>query len=286
MKRNNIIIAGLSILTVLGSCKIGGLKLQKDFNYKTGNELHPELNKTAQQYLTDRGKAPITANDTVFKYMQLGLEYAGMDMTEYAKTGRTFIFLSNNSIRVLPTTSATVNGKTVVTTTSNVPTAGFWFDFPIMDKNPDGSQKFATDGVTPVTHPAKAWSDYSPATVKAYFMYLIGQGTLNFADLGNTNTGLVSILPVNTIAGKESKIGYLVSSATPNYTVAGARIITYNYVTGGNGFDPESRFNLKMNNSDFTPMVFNDNTTIATGGLVATNGVIHVAATTVYPCRY
>lgn len=286
MKRTTLII-GIFYIVTLASCSIGGLKYQEDYDYKVGGTIDPKINKTAQDYLIARGKSPVVANDTVFKYMQLGLEYAGIDLAEYSKSGRTFIFLSNNSIRVLPTTTTTVAGKTVVTTTSNIPTAGFWFDFPIMDKNPDGSQKFNADGVTPVTHPAKAWTDYPQATVKAYFMYLIGQGSVGFDNALNSNTSLQSILPANTVAGKESKLGYLVVSATPNLSVTGSRVITYDFLGNtGRGFDPESKFNIKITNGDFTPLVVNDNTTVATGGLVATNGLIHVCATTVYPSRY
>jgi hypothetical protein len=282
MKKLNSFILGLLGVALIGSCKIGDLELQKDFKYVAGSTVDAHLNKTALQYLTDRGKTPLIANDTVFKYMQLGLEYAGMDMSEYTKDGRTFIFLSNNAIRVLPTTTT----AGVVKTTSNIPTAGFWFDFPIMEKNPDGSQKYAADGVTPVTHPAKSWSEYSPATVRNYFLYLIGQGDINFTNVKNTNTTLQSILPSGATATKESKLGYLVSSATPNMSPSGARIITYNYVTGGQGFDPEGKWNMRINNGDFSTLTFNDNTTVATGGLIATNGIIHVNATTTYPCRY
>ncbi|MBW4888566.1 hypothetical protein KXQ82_02520 [Mucilaginibacter sp. HMF5004] len=285
MKKINIIISSLCILA-LASCKIGGLEMQKDFQYVSGNELHGEINKTASQYLQDRGKTPIIPNDTVFKYMQLGLEYAGIDLAEYTKPGRTYIFLSNNSIRVLPTTTVTVNGKPVVTTTSNIPTAGFWFDFPIMDKNPDGTQKFAADGVTPVTHPAKAWSDYSVATVRNYFLYLIGQADVGFNNANYVNTSLASLLPAGAVAGKESKMGYLVVNSTPMLNASGARVLVYNYTTGGNGFDLEGKFNIKFGSGDFTPLVINDNTNVATGGLIATNGQIHVCATTVYPSRY
>ncbi|CAM3690577.1 hypothetical protein MUGA111182_03300 [Mucilaginibacter galii] len=287
MKKLNIILASLFCASLLGSCKIGGLEFQKDFKYKPGQPTDAHINKSALQYLRDRGKTPVVANDTVFKYMQLGLEYAGLDPAEYEKAGRTFIFLSNNAVRVLPTTSSTVNGQTVVRTTSNIPTAGFWFEFQILDKNPDGSQKYAADGITPITHPATSWNEYSPQTVKNYFLSLIGQGDLGFSTLNNANQSLTSILPVGTVAGKESKLGFFVSSPTPNYNISGNRTIAYDYVNNtGKGFDPESKFNLKVTNADFSPMVFNDNANVATGGLLATNGQIHVVAVTAFPSRY
>jgi hypothetical protein len=286
MKKRNIILAGLFCATLgLGSCKIGGLELQENFEYKPGATVNPNINKSALQFLRDRGKTPVVANDTVFKYMQLGLEYAGFDLSEYEKAGRTFIFLSNNAIRVLPTTTT----AGVVRTTSNIPTAGFWFDFPIMEKNPDGSQKYGTDGVTPISHPATSWSEYSPTTVRNYFLYLIGQGDLGFNNISNDNKELQSILPVGTVAGKESRLGYLLVSPTRNLNLNGDRTYSYDYTpnSAGRGFDLESKFNIRITNANFSPLKFNDAATnIATGGIIATNGQIHVMATTTYPSRY
>jgi hypothetical protein len=285
MKKTNIILtAGLFIASILGSCKVGGLELQENYEYKPGSTVDPKINKSALQYLRDRGKTPVLLNDTVFKYMQLGLEYAGIDPVEYEKAGRTFIFLSNNAIRVLPTTTT----AGVVKTTSNVPTSGFWFTFPILEKNPDGSQKYAADGITPVTHPATSWNEYSPITVKNYFLSLIGQGDLGFNNLTSVNQSLTSILPVGTVAGRESALGYLVVNAEPALNTSGARTLVFDYRTPstGKGFDLESKFNLKQTNTDFSPMVLNDANNVATGGLIATNGQIHVMSTTAVPSRY
>src|SRR5437868_10201118 len=72
----------------------GCYKLQKDYQY-VKYELDPHINVTAKDYLIARGSlTDLTgASDTVFKWMRLGIEYAGIDMEEYAKPGRTFIFL-------------------------------------------------------------------------------------------------------------------------------------------------------------------------------------------------
>ncbi|WP_345951700.1 MULTISPECIES: hypothetical protein [unclassified Mucilaginibacter] len=283
MKKRNILLAGLFCASIVSSCKIGGLELQKNYEYQPGSTVDPKINKTALQYLRERGKAPLIANDTVFKYMQLGLEYAGIDPTEYEKAGRTFIFLGNNAVRVLPTTTT----AGVVKTTSNIPTAGFWFDFPIMEKNPDGTQKYAADGVTPVTHPATSWNEYSPQTLKNYFLYLIGVGDLGFNNLNSVNQSLPTLLPAGATAGKESRLGYLVVNAAPNLSLSGTRTLTFDFTgTNGKGFDLEGKFNLKQNNADFSPMVMNDGTTVVTGGIIATNGQIHVTNTLTVPSRY
>jgi len=275
MKKINIILASaLFCVSFLGSCKVGGLELQENYEYKPGSTVNPNLNKSALQYLRDRGKTPLIANDTVFKYMQLGLEYAGIDPAEYEKAGRTFIFLSNNAVRQFP----------VGTTPGN----GFWYTFPILEKNPDGTQKYAADGITPVTHPATSWNEYSPTTVRNYFLSLIGQGDLGFNNLTSVNQSLTSILPVGTVAGRESALGYLVVNAEPALNTSGARTLTFDYRTPstGKGFDLESKFNLKQTNTDFSPMVLNDANNVATGGLIATNGQIHVMSTTAVPSRY
>jgi hypothetical protein len=275
MKKIHIFLtAGIFCASILGSCKVGGLELQENYEYKPGKTVNPNLNKSALQYLRDRGKTPLIANDTVFKYMQLGLEYAGIDPAEYEKAGRTFIFLSNNAIRQFPV--------------GNTAGSGFWYTFPILEKNPDGTQKYATDGVTPVTHPATSWNEYSPATVRNYFLYLIGQGDLGFNNLNNVNQSLTSILPVGTVAGKESTLGYLVVNAQPALNTSGARTLVFDYSANntGKGFDLESKFNLKQTNTDFSPMVLNDANNVTTGGLIATNGQIHVMSTTAVPSRY
>lgn len=266
------VIVGCVFLAVLGSCSIVGLDLQEDYDYKA-SVLDPHINKTARQYLEERGKNPLIANDTIFKWMQLGLEYADIDLKEYEQSGRTFILLSTNAIRVRNATTGAI-------------TAGMWFDFPIMDKNPDGSQKFAADGVTPVTHPAKSWAEYSKTTVRNYFLYLIFQGHLGFENAKIDNTAFQTILPPGTVATKESRLGYVVTSKTPNFTPAGAKIITYDYVNGGSGFDPEGKINMKVVNSDYAPLQINDQTTVSTGGLIATNGTIHISSTTTFPWRY
>lgn len=272
MKKLYIFLACILGVSVISSCSMFGLDLQEDYDYHAST-LDPHINKSVRQYLEDRGKTPVVANDTIFKWMQLGLEYAGLDLAEYEKTGRTFILLSNNSIRVRNASTGAV-------------TAGMWFDFPVMEKNPDGSQKFAADGVTPVTHPARSWDEYSKETVKNYFLYLMFEGQFSFDNAKIDNTTFQTLLPSGAAATRESKLGYAVASVTPNYSAAGARILTYDYVNGGNGFDPEGKINMKILNSDYSPLQINDQTTVATAGIIATNGIIHVCAATVYPWRY
>src|SRR5690242_5761474 len=84
-------------MAVVAFSMTGCYKLQKDYQYKK-SVLDPNINTTAKQFLLARGTAGVNG-DTVFKWMQMGIEYAGIDLTEYEKPNRTYIFLHNNAVR-------------------------------------------------------------------------------------------------------------------------------------------------------------------------------------------
>ncbi|WP_276483347.1 hypothetical protein [Paraflavitalea pollutisoli] len=237
-------------LTLLPSCKkLFGLSRQEDFEY-VPEILDPHINMTARQFLENRSYGA-TPQDTVFKWMRMGLEYAGVDLAEFEKADRTYIFLHNESIRRVDAA-----GKV---------TGGFFFSYPIVQKDANGNP--ILDAVTgqPKTTPATKWNDYDKETVKNYFLYLIGQGKYNFEDLNNLNKDVVSILPAGSKATKESTLGY---------------------INNGNGFDQESKFWLKIkSNNDLGPIVFNDNADDRSAGYIATNGIIHVYGVALAPFR-
>lgn len=263
MKKIKIIPLSVSLALLSGlfltSCSLVGLDLQKDYVYEK-KELDPHLNKTARQYLEDRGKNPVKTNDTVFKWMQLGIEYAGINLDEYEKPGRTFIFLHNDAIRVLDK--------------GNV-TKGLWFDLP---------KVVSVDPVTGIitTKPATKWEDYSKETVKNYFLYLILQGDYGFNNALPENSTLQTLLPAGTVASKESLLGYIVSKSTPPKD----NVIRHTSVAGGNGFDPEGKINMKIVYKDGTPLRINDLVDNRSAGQIATNGQVHVYASTIWPFRY
>ena len=271
MKKINILLAGLFCMALSSSCSMFGLDLQENYDYQK-KVLDPHMNISAKQYLEQRGKAPLVANDTIFKWMQLGLEYAGIDLNEYAQPGRTFLLLSTNAIRVRNATTGVI-------------TAGMWFDFPIYEKNPDGSQIYLADGFTPKTHPATSWKEYPVEDVKNYFLYLILKGDYGFDNATTNNTTLETLLPPGSVASNKSKLGYYVAGTTPNLSPSGARNLVVS-ATPANGFDPEGKINMVLVNNQDSPLRINNITNCATSGLIATNGQVHVAATTVYPFRY
>ncbi|MGF1925233.1 MAG: hypothetical protein ACQUHE_13735, partial [Bacteroidia bacterium] len=225
MKKLKLILSLLLCFSLfLSSCSLFDMDIQEDYKYEKST-LDARINKSARQYLLDRGKNPIVPNDTIFKWMELGLEYAEIDLAEFDKPGRTFILLKNEAIRVRP-----ANG---------IPTSGMWFTFGITSKNPDGTLKLKADG-TPDVVPARKWSDYSKADVRNYFLSLIATETYNFDNAKTENTTLPTLLPAGASASDQSLLGYYAAGTVPNLNVAGDRNLSReNIQTPGKiyGFD-------------------------------------------------
>lgn len=251
----NSLLPAIALLLVAftqsGCKKLFGLERQKDYEY-IKKTLDPNIGISARKFLENRSQPTGLPDDTVFKYMKQGLEYAEIDLAEYEKADRTFLFLHNDGVRVLPT--KTTAG--VVTTTSNIPTAGLWFDFPIVTGiNPTTGQ--------PITRPATKWSDYPKQDVKNYFLYLIGQGKYSFDNLNATNKTIKSILPAGATLSTSTMLGY---------------------ANAGKGFDENGNFYLRiLNNSDLAPIVHNNRTNARSAGYIATNGIVHVFGASVAP---
>ncbi len=253
----------------------GCYKLQKDYKYNAWT-LDPHINKTAKEFLLSRGTAGV-GSDTVFKWMQLGIEYAGIDMAEYEKPGRTFIFLHNNAIR-----TTTGSG------TSLRVTGGFFYDYPIIGRDAAGNiiPSISNPGTDSI-RPALQWNEYPQQLVKNYFLYLILQGDYTFENLSVSNTSIPTLLPAGTVAdpGKISKLGLVTVKTTPNPDPALAASIAFN-PAGGAGFDPEGKINLKLINNQNAPINVNDRADDRSAGYFATNGKVHVYDKTIHPFRY
>src|SRR5215217_8343807 len=191
MKQVTIVSSFILMAAVMLS---GCYKLQKDYKY-IKSEIDPHYDMTVKQYMLSRGTAGV-GSDTVFKWMQLGIEYAGLDLAEYEKPGRTFIFLHNSAIRTL--SSGKVNG-------------GFFFDHHIVVKDASGTPlKSKVDVAIDSTRPAVTWNEYSKQTVKNYFLYLILQGEYNFENLGVQNKSIETLLPAGTVVPyTESRLGWV-----------------------------------------------------------------------------
>lgn len=260
-----------SALVLVAALMLSGCyKRQKDFNY-VKSEIDPHYNMTAKDYFLSRGTAGVGA-DTIFKWMQLGIEYAGIDLSEYEKPGRTFILLHNNAIRTLS------SGKT---------NGGFFFDYPIVVKDANGNPiKSKIDATLDSLRPALYWTDYSKDFVKNYFLYLIIQGEYGFDNLGINNTTVQTLLPPGTtVSNKDSKLSWVVTKTSPNPDPTLLTSIAF-APGAGTGFDPEGKMNLKIANNDQSPIVVNDRTSDRTAGFYFTNGRAHVYDKTVHPFRY
>jgi hypothetical protein len=277
MKKSTIYSFAFLLLAAISLT--GCYKLQKDYEYKP-SVLDPHINMSAKDFLLSRGTAGV-GSDTVFKWMQLGLEYAGVDMTEFEKTDRTYIFLHNSAIRTTSGTGATFKV-----------TGGFFYDYPIVVKDVSGNVlKSKIDPTQDSTRPAVYWSDYPQQLVKNYFLYLILQGDYSFENLTVNNTAVQTLLPAGTVANpKDSKLGWVVTKTTPNPDAASAANITFNPAqsnsTGATGFDPEGKINLRLVNNQNAPININDRVDDRTAGYIATNGKIHVYDKTIGPFRY
>ncbi|WP_448702637.1 hypothetical protein ACFGVR_09820 [Mucilaginibacter sp. AW1-3] len=93
-----IVIAFLGIGTMISSCSLAGLSLQKDYNRATDDTLDAHVYKTAWAYLKGRAYQNASPSDTIFRRMYDGIIYSGIDTNEYTKPNRTYIFLQNTVI--------------------------------------------------------------------------------------------------------------------------------------------------------------------------------------------
>lgn len=257
----------------------GCYKLQKGYEYNAFT-LDPKINISAKEFMNSRGKAGVGA-DTIFKWMQLGIEYAGIDTAEYQKTGRTFIFLHNNAIRTTTGSGATLKV-----------TAGFFFDYPVVAKDASGNiLKSIIDPTQDSLRIPFQWNEYPQQFVKNYFLYLILNGEYSFENLGATNTTVQTLLPAGTVAGRgDSKLSWVVTKTSPNPDPASAANITFIPNGGGTGFDPEGKMNLTLRSISGSPqdapLTINDRVVDRSAGYFATNGKVHVYDKTIPPFRY
>lgn len=260
----------LIFILLAASSITGCYKLQKDYQYHPST-LDPHINISAKDFLLQRGTNGAN-NDTVFKWMQMGIEYAGIDLSEYEKSNRTYIFLHNNAIK---------------TVTSGKITGGFFFDYPIVVKDSVGNAiKSKADPTQDSLRPANSWNEYPQQLVKNYFLYLIIQGDYTFGNLSIENTTVTTMLPPGTTASPaDSKLGYVVTKTEPNPNIASASSILF-APSGGTGFDPEGKMNLKLVNNQNAPIEINDRTDDRSAGYFATNGKVHVYDKTIHPFRY
>jgi hypothetical protein len=264
------------LIPIIAVAFTGCYKLQTDYKYNAFT-LDPHINMNARAFMVSRGNNGV-GSDTIFKLMQQGIDYAGIDTSEYEKQGRTYIFLHNNAIR-----TTTGSGSTFKVT------GGFFYDYPIIGKDASGNVlKSKIDPTQDSMRPALTWNDYPQDLVKNYFLYLIIQGDYSFENLEVPNISVPTLLPAGIVAdpGQVTKLSRVVTKSTPNPDAASASSIVVSSTAGSGGFDPEGKLNLRKENSQNGYMWVNDRTPDRSAGYFATNGKVHVFDKTVHPFRY
>jgi len=141
---------------LLSGCKkLFGLKLQENQQHIVST-IDPHINKSAWQFLKDRGLGPATSpNDTIFKRMYQAIIYSGIDTNEYLQPNRTFIFLHNDAILRKAGTPAVTQGDCYF-----------------------GKYKVGSPAVA-----ATKWEDYPQLQVKNYLLSLIVRGEHTFENI-------------------------------------------------------------------------------------------------------
>lgn len=230
----NILAAAFVLMALATSCK--KLSLQKDYD-RDPHTLNPKLEKTAGKYLADRATGVAATNDTIFVWMLRGLQYAEVDMSEFEKTGRTFVLLHNDAIRRV----TKVSGKD-----STQPDCFFGANF--------------VNG-----KPARNWEDYPKEFVKNYMLYLIATSvqdhyTIKFPD---ENQEVPTLAPEGAFNALPAGITRHVSFpfVPDNNPKSLLRFKVLN--------------SSPSNTSDY-PIVLNDVRNVRTSSLQATNGTVHV----------
>jgi hypothetical protein len=138
-----------------GCKKLFGLKLQENQEHVVST-IDPHINKSAWQFLEDRGLGPATSpNDTIFKRMYQAIIYSGIDTNEYLQPNRTFIFLHNDAILRKAGTPAVTQGDCYF-----------------------GKYKVGSPAVA-----ATKWEDYPQLQVKNYLLSLIVRGEHTFENI-------------------------------------------------------------------------------------------------------
>ena len=171
-----LLIFTSAIIIGLGSCTLVGLDAQKDYEY-TSKIINPNIGISARAFLESRSYDP--KGDSLFYLMRQGIEYAGIDLNEYEKPGRTFVFLTPTAI---------------LRKTGNNTATDCYFGF------------YKVNGLA-----ATKWSDYPQQQVKNFFLYLIAEGNYTFETLTPAPLMVKTLLPLGTDPmNPESLMGFSV----------------------------------------------------------------------------
>jgi len=232
-----IFLPTLCVVTLFSfteSCKkVFGLDLQQNVPHPT-QTIDPRIHMTAWQLIKQRSSGQ---PDSIFSQMYNGILYSGIDTNEYTKPGRTYILLHNDAVIRF------VKPGVIDSVTSY---------FGRYRKGP-----------APGNFGSK-WTDYTPAQVKNWLLYLIIQGDYNY-NFGN---------PINN----------------PDLIALNASLDTAKTLLppGTDPLNPQSIMTINLSNDRSSTVQLNNFigsvlfTNARTAGYILTNGAAHVVDRLVY----
>lgn len=119
--------------------------------------------------------------------------------------------------------------------------------------------------LTSAKKPATSWASYSPADVKNYLEYLILNGTYSHYNLPTHDVTVQTMAPAGTYTNNP-----------PGFQIPG-------FVTNPNSTMYIEVLNASPSNTSNYPITVNDVFYVATSDLLATNAVVDVISTPIYP---
>jgi hypothetical protein len=148
--------------SILASCTMFGLEVQKDAKHPAPDTLDAHLYKDTWDYIKSRSIQ--NPKDTLFKPFYTGIIYSGIDTNEYKKPNRTFILLNNEGV---------------------------------YKKNSAASYFNNIKGINGKTG-TNTWANYKKDDVKKYLQYLIIEGQFSHDNIPTSRIDVMTTCPANS----------------------------------------------------------------------------------------
>jgi hypothetical protein len=237
----------VAVFIVIATSGCKKLSLQTSFSRGTTDTLDAHLYKTAWQYMVSRSKGA----DTTFKTMHDGIIYSGIDTNLYNQPGtNTFFFLNATACKNL------------------------WATFLVNGKK------------------GTSFNSYAKADLKNYFLYLIVVGSYSHYNLPATRAIKVQTMaPAGTYTTVPATFAYPVAGGFPTGTVipSNPSSVMSLYVLDtsiGNTTSYPIVVNMSIATTATLSSTTQNNVTVYTSDLLATNGVVQVMNGALAPTPY
>ena len=147
------------IATLLASCNLAGYDFQENATYIKSTK-DTQTNKSVMEFMQSR--------TDLFSSMLQAIEYTGLD-TLYAKTGNTYLLLTNYALSSLTKENAAYNPNNA---SVYLNTTAYFYVNKVPNPELPGTTMYGTK-----------WSDYDITTVRELLKYHVVKGTYNYAQL-------------------------------------------------------------------------------------------------------